>query len=134
MLFTKDSVEFSELLDKTVVSVENKENKELLFKCDDGTIYRMYHNQEGSEHVEINSIVGDLRNLCNSPILKVEEVLSFNKTPEGLTLPTDSDKSFTWTFYKLATIKGYVDIYWYGSSNGYYQNHWVDFEKMNYCN
>jgi hypothetical protein len=69
--------------------------------------------------------VGDLRDLLNSPITLAEESVSSGENPEG-TIRENHDDSFTWTFYKFATIKGYVDIRFYGESNGYYSES-VDF-------
>jgi len=64
----------------------------------------------------IEDINGDLDDLAGSPIVMAEAVTD-TKTPP---VNADSPESYTWTFYKLTTAKGYVTIRWYGSSNGYY--------------
>lgn len=123
-----DRAEFSALLGKTLVSVSvNDAQDEIRFMTNEGRTYLMYHEQDCCEGVSIESIAGDLQDLIGNPILKAEEVTSSDAQP-GQEV-SEYDDSFTWTFYKLATIKGYVDIRWLGSSNGYYSES-VDFALL----
>lgn len=91
------------------------------FNTIDGRVFKMYHEQDCCESVEIDDIDGDLNDLVGAPIITAEEICS-----EGNEY---SDDSYTWTFYKLSTIKGYVTIKWYGTSNGYYSES-VTFEEQ----
>ena len=76
--------------------------------------YVFFHAQDCCESVGINDIVGDLSDLENEVLVTADEV-------EGQS-PADFEayESYTWTFYKFATRKGYVDVRWLGESNGYY--------------
>lgn len=98
---------------------ESCESESLLFKTTDGRTFQLYHEQDCCEDVYIESIVGDLSDLIGWPILIAEEVHQSEENPSDYT-PSEYQDSFTWTFYKLATKNGYVDIRWYGESNGYY--------------
>ena len=119
---------FEDLKGKVLASVENKENEELVFTLVNGDIYKLYHEQDYCECVYIEDIIGNLDDLVNSSILMAEEISNANE-PENAEIEYRND-SETWTFYKLATIKGYVTIRWYGSSNGYYSES-VDWRKVN---
>lgn len=110
--------EFSSLLGQTLTSIQNIDDIELIFTNDKGQVFKMYHWQDCCESVTIESITGDFLDLIGSPILMAEESFS-HKTPEGV-IHEQKQESQTWTFYKLATINGYVDIRWFGESNGYY--------------
>jgi hypothetical protein len=119
--------ELSDLLGKTLSAVSATED-EVTFKTVDGDVYKLLHIQDCCESVYIESIVGDLQDLVGEPILRADEeqdLFDVIKQAEK----ESKDESYTWTFYKLATRKGYVDIRWYGSSNGYYSES-VDFIKV----
>jgi hypothetical protein len=73
----------------------------------------MKHIQDCCEDVVIDDINGSLDDLLNSPILK-SECNSNEGSGDGI------GESYTYSFYNMATIKGYVTIRWLGISNGYY--------------
>ena len=117
----KDQCNVSELLGKTLTACTQNGDYEIHFTCSDGSQYKMFHEQDCCESVCIEDICGELSDLVGNPLLMAEEVS--NDQPES----HKSDDSETWTFYKFATINGFVDIRWYGSSNGCYSES-VDFE------
>lgn len=119
-------VPFENLRGKVLTEVTglNKDSGEVTFKAEDGSVYLMYHEQDCCESVSIEDVCGCVDDLIGSEILLAEEIVS-EDWPEGVEKPEYCD-SFTWTFYKLATRKGWVDIRWFGESNGYYSES-VDF-------
>jgi hypothetical protein len=107
--------ELSQLIGRTLTSVTRFGNDSIVFEADDGERWQMYYEPDCCAQCEIEDVVGDLLDLTGSPIVMAEAVTN-NDNPK----PADYLESFTWTFYKLATVKGYVTIRWYGTSNGYY--------------
>lgn len=111
-----ESLKGETLVDAQVLGAD----EEILFTTDKGKKYLMYHNQSCCESVNVESIDGELSDLIGSPILMAEEVVNEGESEWGTS---------TWTFYKLATVKGYVTIRWFGESNGYYSER-VDFAEV----
>lgn len=110
------------LKNKVIEKIDHDCNESLIFRLKDGDVFKMYHDQDCCEDVYLDDIIGDLSDLIDSPIIMAE--LSTNSGD------LENYNSYTWSFYKLATIKGYVTLRWYGESNGFYSEE-VKFEKIN---
>jgi len=113
---------FSDLINKTLASVETTDDK-ILFTTTDGSTYKMYHEQDCCEGVYVDDICGDLNDLIGSPIFLAEERSRYETDIE------DVHESVTWTFYHLATCDAHITITWRGASNGYYSES-VDFVEL----
>jgi len=97
---------------KTLTRISGIEEDDVRFHCSDGEIFRMHHQQSCCESVGIEQIDGEIADLIGVPLVTAEVVFQ--------RLDDDDDGLTGWTFYKFATVKGYVTIRWSGSSNGYY--------------
>ena len=109
---------FNELENKVCESITVGDD-EIIFRTVDGDEYIMHHHQDCCEDVHIEEIHGDIDDIVGTPILFAEETSKSGDSEWG---------DYTWTFYKLATVKGHVTIRWYGESNGYYSTE-VSFHK-----
>ncbi len=101
---------------------------EVIFTCSDGTKWRMCHNQDCCETVQVEDVCGDVSDLIGLVLDARQETNSASHPKDYEVGPYQAD-SFTWTFYIIQTKTGAVTIRWLGESNGYYGEE-VDFELV----
>jgi len=116
-------MEFKDLIGKTLTKCYQVDSDKLVFVVSDDEAYVLYHEQDCCESVDIEDIAGDLNDLVGHPILQAIESVSEGNGKSEWT------ESCTWTFYNIATVKGYVTVRYYGESNGYYSES-VSFTKF----
>ena len=132
----KPTNDFSDLVGNILTKViVDKNDHEITFVCVDGKRYKQYHEQEGGETVIIQDINGDIEDLIGTSILMADEVdnENFEEVYEKAykkNRKLRDEPHWNWVFYKIATVKGYVDIRWCTESNGYYSER-VDFTLIN---
>lgn len=109
----------------------NKYDDVITYTSECGQQFRMLHHNDCCETVYIEDIEGDINDLIGSPILVAETVQDAIQQAMNLIipLPEKNGECEQWTFYRLATAKGWVVIRWYGDSNGYYSTD-VSFERV----
>jgi len=103
-----------QLLGKTIFKIERKDDAIIFYVMADYHFqkFMLYHQEDCCENVYIDDISGDFDDLLSSPVLISEESNSQREAEYG--------NSETWSFYRIATNKGFVVIRFYGTSNGYY--------------
>lgn len=124
MLDLNDHEDLPQIVGRTMRSVVQVGRERIDFVAQTGERWAMYHEQDCCEGVEIEDVAGDLDDLIGSPIVMAEAV----KNRSDPARSDDTHDSYTWTFYKIATIRGYVTIRWYGSSDGYSES--VSFRRQ----
>lgn len=116
-MYWKSDGKIENMIGKTFTIVTETTN-EMIFENGEEK-FTFHHNQECCETVMIEDINGDLNDLIGEPLLIAEDVSGVTPSPDAKD-SSGYDSSATYTFYKFATTKGYVDVRWFGTSNGYY--------------
>jgi hypothetical protein len=107
---------FDAMVGRTMTAIDGleAESESATFRADDGSSFRFHYVPDCCACCRIVDVVGDVDDLLYEPLLVAEEVSS-----EGAARPEHVD-SYTWTFYRFATVRGTVTVRWLGESSGYY--------------
>lgn len=100
----------ADILNQVCVGHELRDDA-LILVFENGAVMKMHHQQQCCESVWLEDINGDLDDLLNTPLLVCDERVNTVATKK---------KEGTWTFYTLRSLKGSIDLRWFGTSNGYY--------------
>lgn len=103
----KERCNFDVLKGKTLKSIVGavENNDRIVFETTDGERFLMYHSQDCCESVSIHTVNGNVEDLIGHPLLEVEDVSG--ETPDVEEVNAMNYDSYTWTFYKLGTIRGF---------------------------
>lgn len=103
-----------DFINETFINVEQclvDGNDAIKFYKSDNSGIMLCHIQDCCETVYVEDINGDLSDLIGEKIIQATEFVECGISKSG---------SYTYTFYKFATRKGYVTIRFNGNSDGYY--------------
>lgn len=104
---------------ETGIDIASEDGDKMIFENAEER-FTFYHQQDCCEFVRIEDISGDLSDLIGEPLLMAEDVSGMVTKPANPPFVDEYNDSYTYTFYKFATRKGYVDVRWFGESNGFY--------------
>jgi hypothetical protein len=99
----------TDLLGHTFSSITTS-GDDVTFESLDGHVYQLGHQFQCCEDVHLADTTGDLNDLIGSTLLMSEEVES----------KESEDDDLEWTFYKFATVKGYVTFRFCANTDTYY--------------
>ena len=107
----------SSLLGRTLTKIDRTEHcgfDAIAWHCLDGTSWLMCYEPDCCASAYLDDVCGDFADLIGEPLVLAEETTSDGSRDQ------DRPESRTWTFYRFATVRGYVTLTWRGESNGYY--------------
>lgn len=106
-----------ELVGRTIKSIDGCTvgSDNILITFEDDSTIEFYHSQDCCECVDVEDVVGNPEKHIGATLYGIDV-----KSNSDSLKPDLEYDSYTWTFYTIKTSAGYLDIRWFGSSNGYY--------------